>query len=121
MSQDNDSSATYAQAFDHHFSLLSDRDRARIWARICGPEHSRKISEQVCPQAFNAHVTPDLLWVIRGWASFVRLNMASYAEAYDSCLAYAWRRGAWGFSSQHLAELQDWIHSSLGAAIGREV
>lgn len=117
MSQDNDSSATYAQGPADHFSLLSDRDRARIWARICGPEHGKKISEQVCPQGFNRHVTPDLAWVIRGWACFVRLEMCCYAEAYDSCLAYAWRRGAWGFSADHLADLQDWIHSSLDLAI----
>lgn len=77
--------------------------------------------ERVSPDLFNAHVTDDLQVVIRSWACFVRLDMAGYGEALDACLAYAWRRGAWGLSAVHFAELQDWIHQQLSLAIGPEI
>lgn len=77
--------------------------------------------ERVSPDLFNAHVTDDLQVVIRSWACFVRLDMADYAEAMDACLAYAWRRGAWGLSAAHLADLQDWLHQELARAIGPEI
>lgn len=118
----DDASANDPQAENGNvFALLSDAEKRRIWARICGssggPEHGKKISEEVSPELFNQHVTPDLLAVIRAWACFVRLDMAGYAEAMDACLAYAWRRGGWGFNADHLADLQDWIHDALNLAI----
>lgn len=73
--------------------------------------------ERVSPDLFNQHVADDLLAVIRAWAGFVRLDMAGYAEALDACLAYAWRRGAWGFSPVHLEDLQDWISDQLSLAV----
>lgn len=77
--------------------------------------------ERVSPELFNAHVTADLHAVIRGYACFVRLDMAGYAEAMDGCLGYAWMRGAWGLSATHFSELQDWLHQELATAIGPEV
>lgn len=77
--------------------------------------------ERVSPELFNAHVTADLAAVIRGYACFVRLEMADYSEAMDACLAFAWRRGAWGLSAAHFADLQDWIHQQLALAIGPEI
>lgn len=118
MNPHDDASANDPQAAnDGVFALLNEADRRRSWGRICGPGHGRKTSEEVCPQGFNEHVTPDLLAVIRAWACFIRLDMAGYAEACDSVMGYAWRRGAWGFTADHLADLQDWIHSSLSMAI----
>lgn len=93
--------------------------RARLdgWAR----RGSVAAPERVSPELFNAHVTADLAAAIRSWACFIRLDMADYGEAMDSCLAYAWRRGAWGLSAAHFADLQDWIHDQLALAIGPEI
>lgn len=79
------------------------------------------VAEQVSPELFNQHVEADLLAVVQGFACFIRLDMADYSEAMDSCLAYAWRRGAWGLSAAHFAELQDWLHDQLALAIGPEI
>lgn len=111
----NDAAAWWSEALSK--AGAGFRARLDAQAKQAQPE---AVPEQVNPEHFNAHVEADLLAVIQAWACFVRLDMAGYAEAMDACLGYAWRRGAWGFSSQHLAELQDWIHDQLSAAIETE-
>lgn len=73
--------------------------------------------DRVSPEGFNLHITPDLNAIIASYACFIRLGMASYVEAYNGCLEYAWRRGSWGFNPTHLEELQDWVHARLGDEI----
>lgn len=93
--------------------------RARLDAQARKGEADRP--ERVSPELFNAHVADDLLAVIKGFGCFIRLDMADYSEAMDSCLAFAWQRGAWGLSAAHFADLQDWIHEQLAATIGPEL
>lgn len=76
--------------------------------------------ERVSPEDFKRYVQADLHAVIRSYACFIRMEMSTYEEAYNSARLYAWRRGAWGFSDRHLTELQDWIHDALAAAIAQE-
>lgn len=77
--------------------------------------------EQVDPDHFNQHVTPDLEAAIKGYASFIRLGMADYQEAFDHVRMFAWRRGGWGLSPDHWDDLLHWIHDRLGTAIGPEI
>lgn len=76
--------------------------------------------EQVSPEDFKRYVQADLHAVIRSYGCFIRMDMSTYEEAYNSARLYAWRRGAWGFSDTHLTELQDWIHDALADAIKQE-
>lgn len=128
MKSDNDSSTGYPQVTSDDDWL---NDAASWWSQAlseAGAGFRSRLDaearlaqadapERVSPDLFNLHVTPDLAAVVRAWACFVRLDMAGYSEALDGCLAYAWRRGAWGFSAAHLADLQDWIHDQLSLAI----
>lgn len=81
---------------------------------------STNAPEQVDPTLFNTHVTPDLEAAIKGYASFIRLGMADYQEAFDHVRQFAWRRGGWGLSPDHWDDLLHWIHDRLGSAIGPE-
>lgn len=132
MSGDNDSSTNNPQgqtsddwlkAADSWWSQALGVAGAGFRARLDALAKRERLEapERVSPELFNAHVTPDLAAAIRNWACFVRLDMATYAEAMDGALAFAWRRGAWGLNAAHFADLQDWIHETLAAAIGPEI
>lgn len=76
--------------------------------------------DRVNPDLFNIHVTPDLLAIIGAYGRFLKLEMCDYRHAYRHCVAFAWRKGAWGFNPENLSVLQNWIHDRLADAISGE-
>ena len=68
--------------------------------------------------AFDAHVTPTLEALGRGYAAFVRLGWVTLSDAHGAVMGLAVARGAGGFSPEALAQVSNWCLDHLLRSIG---